>query len=200
MTLPKHGDIILNSWAKQEDNGTLLFWVELSFKGYEDAKIFCASIFIFCLERTVTEQLDENNFRHYYGIFFKSAIMKLFDHSYVQSFFATITKHLIYHNCWRFYGHGSPYELIFSWVDIFKQQSAKKPGKLSFKQSSKPALRRTLHQDISLIPARFLFSQINLVYNFILCFSDNFRHNLFTCLLFDVLCILGLIQSIHVFL
>ena len=49
--------------------------------------------FSFCLEPTVTEQLDENDFRHYYGIFFESTILKLLDHSYVQSFFATITKH-----------------------------------------------------------------------------------------------------------
>ena len=47
--------------------------------------IFC----IFCLEPTVTEQLDENDFRHYYGIFFESTIPKLLDHSYVQGSFAT---------------------------------------------------------------------------------------------------------------
>ena len=33
--------------------------------------IFCVSIFIFCLEPTVREQLDENNFHHCYGIFSK---------------------------------------------------------------------------------------------------------------------------------
>ena len=32
---------------------------------------FFVLIFIFCLEQTVREQLDENNFRHYYGIFSK---------------------------------------------------------------------------------------------------------------------------------
>ena len=32
----------------------------------------------------------------------------------------------------RFYGHGLSYELIFSLVNIFKQKSAKVPGKLSF--------------------------------------------------------------------
>ena len=31
---------------------------------------FCVLIFIFCLEPTVREQLDENDFRPYYGIFF----------------------------------------------------------------------------------------------------------------------------------
>ena len=50
--------------------------------------IFCVSIFIFCLE-----QLDENDFYHYYGIFLEGIIPKLLDHSYVQSSFATITRH-----------------------------------------------------------------------------------------------------------
>ena len=52
-------------------NWAPLFRVELTFKGHEDAMIFCVSIFIFCLELTVREQLDENDFRHYYGIFLK---------------------------------------------------------------------------------------------------------------------------------
>ena len=55
--------------------------------------IFCVLIFIFSLEPTVREQLDENDFRHYYGNFFESTILKLPDHNYVQSSFATITRH-----------------------------------------------------------------------------------------------------------
>ena len=55
--------------------------------------IFCISIFIFCLEPTVSEQLDENDFHHYYGIFFESTILKVLDHNYVHSPFATITKY-----------------------------------------------------------------------------------------------------------
>ena len=54
---------------------------------------FCVSIFIFCLEPTVGKQLDENDFRQYYGIFFESTILKLLDHSYDQSSFATIIRH-----------------------------------------------------------------------------------------------------------
>ena len=50
---------------------------ELTFKEYEDTMIFCVSIFNFCLEPTVREQLDENDFCHYYGIFFESTIAKL---------------------------------------------------------------------------------------------------------------------------
>ena len=41
--------------------------------------IFCVSIFIFCSEPTVKEQLDENNFRHGYVIFPESTILKLLD-------------------------------------------------------------------------------------------------------------------------
>ena len=43
--------------------------------------IFCVLIFIFCLEPTIREQLDENDFRHYYGIFLESTILKLLDRS-----------------------------------------------------------------------------------------------------------------------
>ena len=42
----------------------------------------------------IREELDENNFRHYYGIFFGSTISKLLDQNNVQSSFATITRHL----------------------------------------------------------------------------------------------------------
>ena len=67
--------ILMTPWAKQEKNGTPFFWVELTFKGCDDAMILCVLIFIFCLEPTLREQLDENNFRHYYGIFFESTIL-----------------------------------------------------------------------------------------------------------------------------
>ena len=40
---------------------------------------FCVSIFIFCSEPALREQLDENDFRHCYGIFFESTILKLHD-------------------------------------------------------------------------------------------------------------------------
>ena len=52
-------------------NSLVFSRAELTFKGYEDAMIFCVFIFIFCLEPTVREQLDENDFRHYYGICFR---------------------------------------------------------------------------------------------------------------------------------
>ena len=64
-----------------------------TFKRYEDAMILRAFIFISCLEPTVSEQLDENDFRLYYDNFFESTILKLFEHSYVPSSFTTIKRH-----------------------------------------------------------------------------------------------------------
>ena len=48
--------------------------------------IFCVSIFIFRLEPTVREQLDGNDFRHCYGIFFESTILKLLDQASFKVF------------------------------------------------------------------------------------------------------------------
>ena len=54
--------------------------------------IFCLFIFIIPLEPTLREQLDENDFRHYYVNFFENTILKVLDQSYVQSSFLTITR------------------------------------------------------------------------------------------------------------
>ena len=64
-----------------------------TFKRYEDAMILRAFIFIFCLEPTVSEQVDENDFRLYYGNFFESTILKLLEHSYVRSSFTNIKRY-----------------------------------------------------------------------------------------------------------
>ena len=133
--------------------------------------IFCVWILIFCLEPTVREQLNENDFRHCYGNFFEITILKLPDHSYVQSSFATITRH-IDNGIWKdtlqlkilrtWIIIGS----ILSWLTIFKRKSTKVPGKLSFTQESEPASQRTLLQSISLIIVCFFFAGINLVFKF----------------------------------
>ena len=52
--------------------------------------IFCASIFIICLEPTVREQLDQNDFRHCYGITFESPTLKLLD----QAMFKVLSQQL----------------------------------------------------------------------------------------------------------
>ena len=38
--------------------------------------IFCVFIFTFCLEPTVREEMNQDNFRHYHGIFFEGTILK----------------------------------------------------------------------------------------------------------------------------
>ena len=73
---------------------------------------------------------------------------------------------------WRFYENESTCVLILSWVNIMKQKSTKLFGKLSVAWKSEPVLRRTLHQDISLIIIFFSLSQKNLVFKFNLMFSE----------------------------
>ena len=67
--------------------------MDLTFKRYENIMMFCVLIFSFCLEPEIREKMGENEFRHYYSNFFESIILKLPDHSYVQSSFATITRY-----------------------------------------------------------------------------------------------------------
>ena len=40
------------------------------------------------------EHLDENDFRHSYGNYFRGAVVKVLDFNYVQSSFSTITRHI----------------------------------------------------------------------------------------------------------
>ena len=122
--LSKHGNIILNSMNQTREKwySLVVSYKLFIFKQNEDAMIFCVFIFIFCLETTVREQLDENDFHHYYGNFFESTILKLLDHSFVH--FTDM--------------------LILSWVNIFKRKSTKVHWKLSFTQKFESALRRTL--------------------------------------------------------
>ena len=80
------------------------------FKRYEDTMIFWVFIFIFCWEPTVREQLNKNDFCHYYGNFFESTVLKLLDHSYVHihsNYEALWQQHWKTPCSWRFYGHGS---------------------------------------------------------------------------------------------
>ena len=70
---------------QRRENVTPLFWAELTFKRYEDAMIFSVLIFSLRLDPTVREQVDENNFRYYYGIFLESTNLNLLDH--ISKFF-----------------------------------------------------------------------------------------------------------------
>ena len=135
------------------------------------------SFFIFLFRSSgKNEHLDENHFRHAYGNYFKSAVLKV---TWFQlcSKFSTITRHIdngisniLY--SWRFYGHGSTYMLIFSWVNIMKWKWEKVPWELSVAQKFKPVLWRILHQDISLIIVLFFSSQTNPVFKFNLVLTE----------------------------
>ena len=67
-----------------------MFSLVLTFKRYEDAMIFCVFIFIFCLEPTEREQLDENDFRHYYGNFSEAPFWKYL----ITAMFKVLSKQL----------------------------------------------------------------------------------------------------------
>ena len=149
--------------SKQKRNMTPLFWVDLTFKWYGDDMVF--RVFIAAILFRINGKnghLDENNYRHCYGIFFsKVAFWKLLDHSYVQSAFSTITRHTdncILKDTLQFY-------ILRTWinmraksfvktsVNVTETKIDKVPGKISVAQKSKRALGRTLHQNrnVSLI-------------------------------------------------
>ena len=55
--------------------------------------ILCVSIFIFLFRtngKSAREQLDENDFRHCYGIFFESIILKLIDQAIFRNNYKTL--------------------------------------------------------------------------------------------------------------
>ena len=58
--------------------------------------LFRVFVFIFLFRNNgIREQLYQNDFRCCYGeFFFESVIPQVLDHSYVQSSFSTITRHL----------------------------------------------------------------------------------------------------------
>ena len=134
--------------------------------------VFVFSFFIFCLEATVKKNTWMRTISVTVMVIISKVLFwKLLDFSYVQRSFSTITRHIdngiwkIFYS-WRFYGHGSTYKLILSWVNIMKWKWVKVPWKLSVAQKSEPILWRTLHQDISLIIVLCFASQTNLVFKF----------------------------------
>ena len=146
-------------------------------------------IFIF-LFRTNGENshLCENVFCQCYCNFSEVLFWKLLDHGCVQSSFSTITrqtynstlKDTIHFWAW-INMHANSF--LKTWVNIMILASAKVTKKLSVAQKSKPPLRRTLRQNISLIFVCFFFNQTNLDLkcNIVLTgILGNFSHKLFT--------------------
>ena len=116
-------------------------------------------VFFFICFRTngKKEHLDENNFRHVDVNYFEKAILKVtwylkeyWWYQLCQIGFLTFTGYSgngIWKTlcCWRFYGNGSTYVLIFSWVNLMKQKWVKVPRKLSVVQMPEHILWRTFH-------------------------------------------------------
>ena len=118
-------------------------------------------------KNTWSRNLDENNFRHGYGNYFKIAILKV---TWYQLFwkFSAIMRHidkgiLKTPYSWRFYEHGSTYVFIF--LDKYcETKRTKIPWKLLVAQKSEPFLWRTLHHYIPLIIKFLFFFETNLVF------------------------------------
>ena len=96
LTVPKHKDIILNSWAQTWKNGTPYFLVRLTFEWYEDATVFCMFFFIylfFLFRTSKKEHIDENEFCNGYGnyCFFKSYLISVMFWVLSQPLWGTLT-------------------------------------------------------------------------------------------------------------
>ena len=118
----------------KEENRIPLFWVKLIFKGYEDTMIFCFN-FYFSFRTTSKRTARWKRFPSLlWYFFFESTILKLPDQAMfkmlLQQLQNTLTTAFDAINySLRFYRHGSPHELIFPWVNVFKRKSAKLPGR-----------------------------------------------------------------------
>ena len=63
---------------QQKNNGTPIFWVDLTFEWYEDAMVFYVFIFIFLLRTNIKKRyLNESDFYHCYRNLFETAIPKV---------------------------------------------------------------------------------------------------------------------------
>ena len=111
--------------------------------------ISCFHFYCFFLFRNngMTEILNKNNFRHCYGNFFNSAVLKVtWSQLYSKFFLNRYIDHNIWEtlNSWRFYENGSADMLILSWLNIMKQNLT---GNLSVAQKSQYVLRRSTDQN-----------------------------------------------------
>ena len=129
----------------------------MTFEWYDHVMVFCVFIFIFMFRSNVTsKQLGQNNFRRSYVFFF-----------------------------WK-------YNSEKTWsqrCSKFSSNNYEAPWQRHLKDTLQLKILWTsvssLHQDIELIIVCFSFSQTSLVFKFNLMLN-NFCHNLFTFLSFDI--------------
>ena len=133
--------------------------------------VFHVSIFIFCLETT----LQENSWMRTTSVavvvifFFESAILKVFDHSFVQSSFSTI----MIGTLTKTFKDTLQLKILRTWINI----------------GVKPLPRHLTYYCMFL----FLSNKLNLI------LIEFFCYNLFAFLPFDILCILKFIQYLCAF-
>ena len=158
-------------------------------------------IFIFLFRTSIRKRyLDESDFRHCYGNFFESAILKVTWSQQYSKFFLN--------NCevhWQQHFERHPTVEDFTdmdqdmvnsitktWVNIIKRKSTKVPWKLSLAKKYDPTLQRTLHQS----RWYFFFSQTSLAFKsnpVFIDILDSFCHSLFTFLPL----IVGILRSLN---
>ena len=101
----------------------------------------CFHFLFFCLEATVKKNTWMRTISVTVMVIISKVLLwKLLDFSYVQSYLSAITRY-IDNDIWkilysgRFYGDGSTYMLILSWVNIMKWKWANVRRKLSVAQN-----------------------------------------------------------------
>ena len=125
--------------------------------------VFCVFIFTFSFRLNGNKgQLDERDFRLYYGNFFWKYLSERYLVAAIFKLLSTITRHignsilkdtLLLKILWTWvYVHANSF--IKTSVNIMKGKSTKKPGKLSVAQKSKPVIWRSLQYHFYML--RFL--------------------------------------------
>ena len=164
---------------------------------------YSVSIFIFRLELTVREQLDENNFRRSYGIFFESTIWtylikpcsKFFRNNY-KTLWQRYLKRYITVEDFTEMDHHMKIPLNENRPRCLELYDFHNNPSLLFEEHC----TKTFH--LLLIISEMSWCNVLLRagsdIGFIFCCPDSFCYVLFTFSLFDILCILELIQSLHI--
>ena len=119
-------------WSKQGENGNPWFWVGPTFEWYEGVTVFRVSFKFFFFRTNGKNTWTSSTSVTVMVIVLKVPFWKLLAINYncVQSSFSAVTRQI--NNgiwkapySWRFYGQGSIYELILSWINIMRPKWAK---------------------------------------------------------------------------
>ena len=124
-------------WLMQEKNWILVFWVEMTFKWYENDMVFHVFNFSFLFRTNFKKgYLDDSDLRHCYGHYFESAILKVT--------WSQLCPKFLLNNCEAHWWHSCEVQLkilstwinihdnsfIKTWVSIMKRKSMKVCWKL----------------------------------------------------------------------